>query len=210
MAPTAIDDAARLRPTLAERLAAALAGDGPGSSDFDLNPAVTTAQALPRREASVLLAIRGEGDRPRLILTKRSSRLRNHPGQIALPGGKAEPYDADPVATALREAHEEIGLPPDSVAVIGRLPRHDTVTNFAITPIVGMVRGDFVPRAEDGEVDEIFDVPLDHVLDRSRFAVERRLWRGVWRHYYVVPYGPYYIWGATARILRGLAERLAT
>jgi 8-oxo-dGTP pyrophosphatase MutT (NUDIX family) len=111
-------------------------------------------------------------------------------------------------AAALREAREEIGLDPAQVEIIGALPMHETVTGFAITPFVGLVRGDWSPIPEAGEVEEVFAVPLHHVLDPARFAIERRQWMGVWRRYYAVPYGPYYIWGATARILRGLAERV--
>ena len=110
---------------------------------------------------------------------------------------------------ALREAREEIGLPETLVEIWGRLPPHETVTGFTVTPILARVTADFMPAPEAGEVDEVFTVPLAHVLDRGRYGIERRLWRGTWRHYYAVPFGPYYIWGATARILRGLAERAA-
>ena len=89
-----------------------------------------------------------------------------------------------------------------------RCPSHETVTGFSITPFVGLIRGAFTPTPEAGEVEEVFTVPLAHVLDPARFAIERRRWMGEWRRYYAVPYGPYYIWGATARILRGLAERV--
>ncbi|MBA4324795.1 MAG: CoA pyrophosphatase, partial [Rhodobacter sp.] len=145
---------------------------------------------------------------PRLILTKRSSHLKHHPGQIAFPGGKVDPGDASPAAAALRETHEEIGLPKERVEILGTLPVHETVTGFAITPFVGLIRGPFTPVPEAGEVEEVFSLPLSHVLTPARFAIERRQWMGVWRRYYAVPYGPYYIWGATARILRGLADRV--
>jgi 8-oxo-dGTP pyrophosphatase MutT (NUDIX family) len=112
------------------------------------------------------------------------------------------------MAAALREAHEEIGLPRDRVEILGALPVHETVTGFAVSAFVGLIRGPFNPMPEAGEVEEVFTVPLSHVLAPDRFAIERRRWLGVWRRYYAVPYGPYYIWGATARILRGLAERV--
>ena len=110
---------------------------------------------------------------------------------------------------ALREAWEEIGLTPSRVQVLGSLPTHETVTGFSVTPFLGVIRDGFEPIRQADEVEEIFSVPLAHILDLKRYTIERRLWRGVWRRYYAVPYGPYYIWGATARMLRGLAERVA-
>lgn len=188
---------------------AALAKPGALSSDFDLNPEMVVPKTRVLRSAAVLV---GLWDRPggvQLILTKRASHLLHHPGQIAFPGGKVDLGDVNAEATALREANEEIGLPQSHVAIIGRLPPHETVTGFSITPILGHIRDEFDAKPEAGEVDEVFSVPLAHVLDPANYGVERRLWRGEWRRYYAVPYGPYYIWGATARILRGLAERVA-
>lgn len=179
------------------------------SSDFDLNPGIVLPRERSLRPAAVLVAL---WDRPagaRLILTKRASHLQHHPGQIAFPGGKVDAGDADHATAALREAQEEIGLRPDQVQILGTLPTHETVTGFQITPVLGHIRDDFTPTPEVGEVDEVFSVPLHHVLTPSNYGVERRLWRGEWRRFYTVPYGPYYIWGATARILRGLADRVA-
>lgn len=174
------------------------------SSDFDLNPGSRLSAGRPLRPAAVLVAVRGD----RVILTKRSSALKHHPGQIAFPGGKVEPGETHEQA-ALREAQEEIGLPPGIVQVLGHLPAHETITGFSVLPVLAHVSGAFDPVPEAGEVDEVFSVPLTHVTDPAQFRIERRLWRGEWRRYYAVPYGPYYIWGATARILRGLADRLA-
>lgn len=190
--------------TEAIRLRDALDRAGGASSDFDLNPDITLPPGRVLRPAAVLIAVIGD----RLILTKRASHLKHHPGQIAFPGGKVDDTDASPEAAALREAQEEIGLSPESVDILGRLPVHETVTGFTITPILGVVRGSFDPIPEAGEVEEVFTVPLAHVLNPGRFAVERRRWRGEWRRFYTVPFGPYYIWGATARILRGLADRV--
>ena len=176
------------------------------TSDFDLNPGLRPAGTAKLRPAAVLVPILLQPTGPRLLLTKRSSHLKHHPGQISFPGGKVESSDVSVEAAALREADEEIGLPPEKVSLLGRLPRHETVTGFAVTPVLGVVQADFQPRPEAGEVAEVFDLPFHHVLDAGRYSIERREWRGVWRSYYAVPWGPYYIWGATARILRGLAQ----
>lgn len=190
-------------------VAQALTDPGTGSSDFDLNTHLPRPKRDDLRPAAVLVGLVDGADGPELLLTKRSSKLRHHPGQIAFPGGKQDEVDADAEACALREAHEEVGLPVGNVEIIGRLPGHETVTGFAMTPVVGWITREFTARPEAGEVTEAFRVPLRHVADPARFRVEGRRWRGARRHYYTVPWGPYYIWGATARILRGLAERLA-
>ena len=192
-----------MREALRQRLLAALALPGEGSSDFDL-----VAEAPPfanPRPAGVLAALRPDG---RMILTRRASGLRHHAGQISLPGGKVEPTDADTIAAALREADEEIGLPPDRVEILGTLPAHITVTGFSMVPVIGLIDGDFTPVPDEGEVAEAFAVPLEHIADPTKYRIERRLWRGDWRPYRVAPWGPYYIWGATARVLYGLAQRL--
>jgi len=186
----------------------ALARPGAGSSDFDLNPDVVLPEGRILRPAAVLVPVQDTGGELRLILTKRASGLKHHPGQIAFPGGKVDAGDAGAEEAALREAEEEIGLPRRAVEVIGNLPSHETVTGFTVTPVLGLVRKVFEPRPEPGEVAEVFTVPLAHVTCPARFSVQSRYWRRQRRYYYTVPYGPYYIWGATARILRVLAERM--
>lgn len=195
-------------PSDEERLRVALTRPARPSSDFDLNPAIVLPEGRVLRPAAVLVPVWLRADGARLILTKRSSHLQHHPGQIALPGGKVDAGDDGPVGAALREAREEIGLPSAQVEILGELPTHETVTGFSVTPVLALVRGDFTAVPEAGEVDEVFSVPIAHVLTVDHYRIERRRWRGEWRRYYAVPYGPYYIWGATARILRGLADRV--
>ena len=189
-------------------LRAALARSGPGSSDFDLNPDVVLPEGRKLRPAGVLVAVSLAGGAPNVILTKRSSALKHHPGQIAFAGGKQDDGDADVTATALREAQEEIGLPIEHVKVLGCLPYHETVTGFRVTPVVAVLEQGFHAVPEPGEVEEVFQVPLAYLMDKENYLIESRIWRGIRRYYFVVPFGPYYIWGATARMLRELAERM--
>ncbi|TMV93982.1 CoA pyrophosphatase [Thioclava sp. BHET1] len=188
---------------------AALGRSGRPSSDFDLNPETVLPEGRKLRQAGVLVAFDSSGPEPVLYLTQRSSNLRNHPGQIAFPGGKVDPGDGDPIHAALREAHEEIGLDRANVEVLGTFEPHETVTAFQVTPVLARIKSPFTPVPEPGEVAEVFTVPLSHISDPANFRVESRQWRGTRRRYFVVPYGPYYIWGATARMLRSLADRMA-
>ena len=186
-----------------EQLKAALHRDGPPSSDYDLNKNVRLPPDRKLRDAAVLVGVIDGAGEPSVILTKRTPTLKHHPGQIAFPGGKVEESDIDVVSAALREAHEEIGLPVENVDVIGTLPFHETVTNFTVTPVLALVKP-FEAKPQEGEVAEVFQVPLSHVLDADRYRVQARRWRGEQRAYFTVPFGPYYIWGATARMLRAL------
>lgn len=190
------------------RIGRALRVPGGRSSDFDLNTDVRRGLPVALRAASVLVPLVERGAGLRMILTRRAALLKHHPGQVAFPGGKQDPSDATPLAAALREAREEIGLDPAIVEILGAFDPHETVTGFTVTPFVGLVPAGFAPVIDRSEVDEVFEVPLDFVLDPTNFQVHGRIWQGQMRRYYVVPYGPHYIWGATARILRTLADRM--
>ncbi len=196
-----VTDLARIRQSLMRA--------GRPSSDFDLNPDTVLPAGRKLRPAGVLVAVFEDRKGLHLILTKRSSGLKHHPGQIAFPGGKQDEGDTDVTAAALREAHEEIGLHPSNVEVLGQLPAHETVTGFMVTPVIGYVHTAFEQRPEPGEVEEIFTVPLSHVLNKDNFAIEGRMWRGQRRSYFAVPFGPYYIWGATARMLRAWTDQMS-
>jgi 8-oxo-dGTP pyrophosphatase MutT (NUDIX family) len=193
-------------PDLHHVLLEALSRPGRASSDFDLNQdiAVPQGQLTP---AAVLFAVRAETQT--VILTKRSARLKHHPGQIAFAGGKQDAGDVSLTAAALREAREEIGLFPDQVDVLGVLPPHQTVTGYLVTPVLALVHGPFDAIPEANEVSEVFEVPFSYLTDPSHYRTEGRYWQGRKRLYYTVPYGPYYIWGATARILRAFADRVS-
>jgi 8-oxo-dGTP pyrophosphatase MutT (NUDIX family) len=190
---------------LRKKLEGALTVKGGASSDFDLNPDIKTPD-VKLTPAAVLIGIRAETET--VFLTKRSAKLKHHPGQIAFPGGKQDPTDVTLTDAALRESHEEIGLPAGIVDVVGTLPHHQTVTGYQVTPVLALINGRFDPVAEVGEVSDVFEVPLTHLLAPENYRIEGRRWQGHRREYYIVPFGPYYIWGATARILRGLAGRM--
>ena len=190
------------------RISEALGTPSGRSSDFDLNPGARPAAGARLRAASVLVPLVERGSGLSLILTRRAALLKHHPGQVAFPGGKQDPGDASPLAAALREAEEEIGLAPGAVEVLGALDPHETVTGFTVAPFVGLVAPGFRPAIDAAEVAEVFEVPAAFAFDPANFQVQGRVWQGRERRYYVLPWGPHYIWGATARILRALADRM--
>ena len=182
---------------------------GSCSSDFDLNPDMNLDQKFNFLEASVLIPILTFKKDLEILLTKRSNNLKNHPGQIAFPGGKKDKSDNSPIETALRETQEEVGLNPKNVEIIASVPSHKTATGFVIKPYLGLINQPFSETLRQGEVDEIFTVPYEYILNEKNFSIQTRKWNGSQRSYYVVPYGPYYVWGATARILLNLSRALS-
>jgi len=157
--------------------------------------------------AAVLVAV-VERPEPTVILTLRPETMRKHPGQISFPGGRIDPGDDGPVAAALREAEEEIGLPPCLVDVIGIADRYRTVTGFEVTPVLGIVPPDLPLRPHPGEVAAMFEAPLAYLLDPRHQHVRSALWRGRERTYYEIDYEGCRIWGATAAMIVNLGRRL--
>jgi 8-oxo-dGTP pyrophosphatase MutT (NUDIX family) len=199
----------------AARLRAALSGadpEDPAVGSWAASAAAWTddADLLNKQDlvpAAVLVAI-VTGTEPGILLTQRTAQLRRHSGQVSFPGGRIDPGDASPEAAALREAHEEIGLDPAQVEILGRLSDYVTGTGYRVTPVLALVAPGFATTLSAAEVDAVFELPLTTLLDPS--APERREteFAGRMRHYWVWPHPEHFIWGATAAILVHLAGRL--
>ena len=159
--------------------------------------------------AAVLVPIIAHAEGLTVLFTRRTTQLKAHSGQVSFPGGRAEPDDASPEHTALREAAEEIGLPPARVEVLGRLPEYYTRTGFRVTPVIGLIQPplELVPDAR--EVDEVFEVPLGFLLDSANHRRESRQLGARMATYYVIEHHGRTIWGATAGMLINLYRRLA-
>jgi 8-oxo-dGTP pyrophosphatase MutT (NUDIX family) len=183
-------------------------------SDFDLNPELLPEAAGPgvdalqaARPAAVLIPAIARPEIT-LLFTQRTTHLTAHAGQIAFPGGKTEPFDVDPLATALREAQEEIGLDPALVEPLGTLDRYLTGTGFRITPVIALVSAEAKLRIDENEVADTFEVPLPFLMNPGNYQRHTRTIGGRERHFFAVPFGDRFIWGATAGILRNMRERL--
>lgn len=186
------------------RLRAALASE-PRPGPFGGDEAGEGQTLLP---AAVLFPIVLREEQPTVLLTQRTAHLKDHPGQVSFPGGRMEVDDPSATAAALREAEEEIGLAPERVEVIGFLPEYRTITGYRVTPVVGLVRPPFDVRPDPFEVAEVFEVPLAFLLDPANHQRHEIHYRGQLRHYYAMPYGSYFIWGATAAMIVSLFRSL--
>jgi len=182
---------------------------------FHLSPLAESSHnykhAAPLKSAAVLI---GLVDSPtsnlglQVLLTKRASHLRHHPSQISFPGGKAEPEDGSMISTALREAYEETGLSPDSVTVIGQLSTYEVISGYLITPIIAIINTQPLYQQDENEVAEIFQVPLQHLLQSNNHTSFNVLRNGQQLNIHFFPYKHYNIWGATAAMLKDLIEHV--
>jgi 8-oxo-dGTP pyrophosphatase MutT (NUDIX family) len=180
----------------------------PARGDHVLNsPAPEARLAAGARPAAVVAPIVARPEGPTVLLTQRASHLRSHSGQIAFPGGKIDRGET-PLAAALREAREEIGLAPDAIEPIGWLDPYLTGTGFRIMPLVAIIDPSFSLTINPEEVEDVFETPLSFLMTSANHQRQSRQWQGRLRHFYAIPYQERYIWGATAGIIRNLFERL--
>ncbi|MET0382841.1 MAG: CoA pyrophosphatase [Burkholderiaceae bacterium] len=191
---------------------------GAGAAESAWNPELTGDAGPflePLREAAVLIALVRRPQGLTVLLTRRADDLNHHAGQISFPGGGRDPGDADAIATALREAREEVGLAADEVEIIGRLPLYTTVTAYAVTPIVGLLAPPRALAPDPLEVADVFETPLEFLMDPANHRRHAITIQGAERHFLSMPWGSdargaaYFIWGATAAMLRNLYRFLA-
>ncbi|MEO0547985.1 MAG: CoA pyrophosphatase [Pseudomonadota bacterium] len=190
------------------------------SGDHRLNPDYNPAEReTPFKPAAVLIAVVNRDDGASVLLTQRAEHLNSHKGQIAFPGGKID-GDETPIEAALREAHEEIGLTPDCVTVLGAMGTYYSGSGYAITPVIAHVQGEPQFAINEDEVAELFEVPLRFLMDRENLTTESLMFKGNERHFYVMNYArsskashtsahpERRIWGVTAGIINTVQERL--
>ncbi len=180
----------------------------PARGDHDADPVMKKiAEVRPIRPAAVLVPI-VEHPEPTVLLTQRAQHLPDHPGQVSFPGGKIDRSDESPLASALREAEEEIGLARASVEPLGYLDLYLTTLGYRIVPVIARVKPGFALTLNESEVDAVFEVPFGFLMDQANMQRHSRDWQGMTRHYYAFTFGERYIWGVTAGILRNLYDRI--
>lgn len=177
-----------------------------GRGDHDLNPGMGLPDKLTPAAVLVPMVMREHG--MTMLLTQRTNDLAHHPGQVSFPGGHVDPTDNSPEDTALRETEEEVGIDRRHIRIIGRLADYWTRTGFTVAPIVGVITPPFDVTPDPGEVAEVFEVPMDFLLDPANHERHSREYKGATRQFYAMPYNDFYIWGATAGMLIDLYDVL--
>ena len=180
-----------------------------GDLNDDLSQADTEEMTKDLRLAAVLVPLVEHADEPSILLTRRADHLEKHSGQVAFPGGKVEDSDDSPIAAALREAEEEIGLDPSHVEIAGVLDTYQTGTGFLILPVVGLVRPGFTLTPDENEVADVFEVPAHIALSEANWKTDSGEWKGRMWNFYSMDYQGYNIWGATAGMLMHMSRRIA-
>jgi 8-oxo-dGTP pyrophosphatase MutT (NUDIX family) len=176
--------------------------------DLDLDPELWAKAGVKATKPAAVLVPVVAREEPMVLLTQRTAELKSHSGQVAFPGGRIDPTDESPLAAALREADEEIGLDARFIDPIGYLDLYLTFSGFRILPLVARVEPDYAMTLNPGEVADAFEVPLQFLMTPGNHQRLKRDWKGIERQYYAMPFGERYIWGVTAGILRNLYERI--
>ncbi|MCO5065104.1 MAG: CoA pyrophosphatase [Rhizobiaceae bacterium] len=171
------------------------------------HPRLHEMRGIKLRDAAVLVPVVDHPGEASVILTKRNEALRNHSGQVAFPGGRIDATDPDAEFAALRETDEEIGLHPDQIEIVGRMPDYVSGSGYRIAPVIGIVRPGFRLALNRDEVDTAFEVPLRFLMDPANHLRSSRDWNGVTWAFFDMPYGGQRIWGVTAGIIRSIYER---
>ncbi|MDP6257591.1 MAG: CoA pyrophosphatase [Rhodospirillales bacterium] len=166
------------------------------------------AGGKPLIPAAVLVPLVVHEDGLNVMLTKRTDHLNNHGGQISFPGGRVDDSDRDALHTALRETEEEVGLHSKDIEIIGELDEYIVGTGYLVNPIIGVIEPPFELTPHEGEVAEVFEVPLEFLITPENMKRHAREFEGIKRHYFAITWEEYFIWGATAGMLRNLSQRL--
>jgi len=177
-------------------------------TDYDLNPGWPAPEIKTYRKAAVLVGLIDRGDDYGVVLTLRPESMALHAGQVAFPGGRIDPGDVTPLAAALREASEEVGVDPFSVTILGQGDPYLTGTGFSISPFVGVLPSGFNPQPHPREVADVFETPLSFLMNPANHQRHEREFKGALRAYYAMPHNGRYIWGATAGMIKSLYDRL--
>lgn len=180
-----------------------------GDLNDDLNQAEIEEMIKDLRLAAVLVPLVEHADEPSILLTRRADHLEKHSGQVAFPGGKVEDSDATPIAAALRETEEEIGLDASHIEIAGVLDTYQTGTGFLILPVVGFVKPGFTLTPDKNEVADVFEVPAHIALSTQNWKTDSGEWKGRMWNFYSMDYQGYNIWGATAGMLMHMSRRIA-